>query len=576
MFYRIFVSFLFILSSLPSYSQTDNGKFYVFTIGISDYSNTNGFGDLPNAVLDTDSLQSVLEIKYGAEIYGPLRNEKATRKNIFARFNQLSKDLTENDKLLVWFSGHGEYVPVKNKGYWITSNVSSSTELSEAVSYNDVSSLLSDIKAKHVMLIADACYSGALFSTVRNSRTSNFTLAQRMQKQSRYGLTSGGLTTVYDGERKGSHSPFAKALLELLNTNDQMYLSSEEIGSFLETVVPINSIKVKNKDSHEEYQIPQKGRLKGDYGGIFTVCNPKGDNGVSVEGHVEEKGVKEGFTVEKEFNHEEEVAFYTADFGGVYHRVATNIASISARYTFDIKESDGSVDNIDNLIRANDKLSYCFAQSDVFDEYKVANPILHSVLPLYLEEMHLITLKNSPIKTIEDIDQRQIGVAVPGSGMDFTLNRISKILSLEPVVIRGHIDLLFDYLRKGRIHAIFYVGGSPISKFNTFDESAGNFIELVPIKSDRLSMQYSETVIPKEAYEWLKKDVHTYGSLTLLVTNEDCETEECVSLGITQSIFDSYKDNLLSFGHPKWNEVSLDAIKQSRYTLPYIKRFLIH
>ncbi|MFK7787130.1 MAG: TAXI family TRAP transporter solute-binding subunit [Crocinitomicaceae bacterium] len=569
MFHKLSILPFLILISAVTFSQSSEGKLYVFTIGISDYSNTNGFGDLPNATLDTDSIENVLHQKYGAEIYGPLRNQNATRKNIFARLNQLSKDIRENDKLLIWYSGHGEYVPSKNKGYWITSNVSSSTELSDAISYSDILGLLEDIHAKHILLISDACYSGALFSTLRGGNSSNFTLTQRMHKQSRYALTSGGLTTVFDGEKKGTHSPFAKGLLELLNSNDQMYLSSEQIGSYLENVVPINSIQVKNKEEKEEFQIPQKGRLKGDFGGVFTLYLPGGE--MDLTDHETIDSNTRSTVVTTPLSTVGSIDFFTGNTAGAYFSIANDIATVSKGFPIQIISSGGGVDNLHRLSTSTQKSSFGLAQSDVFDDFKQKYPNLSSVLPLYTEEVHLIALKNNPIESISELNGKIIGVPTQASGTEYTLKRFSNLLGIKPTVMVNNFDKLFYDLKTGRIEAIFYVGGAPIPKFIEFDNAASDFIKLVPVQDSLLDDSYKRSSIPGNSYDWLSNDIATYGILTLLVTNETCENEQCITIEIVRNIVDSYENSLSMFGHPKWGEFDLIDFKNSIYTLPYIK-----
>jgi uncharacterized caspase-like protein len=79
--------------------------------------------------------------------------------------------------------------------------------------------------ARHVLVIADSCYSGALTRSSATSLRSGQTAAQRAadvialnKKRSRTALASGGLAPVLDMGR-GGHSVFAGALIDALNSN---------------------------------------------------------------------------------------------------------------------------------------------------------------------------------------------------------------------------------------------------------------------------------------------------------------------------------------------------------------------
>jgi len=64
------------------------------------------------------------------------------------------------------------------------------------------------IKAKHVMVVADSCFSGTLIRGIKiRERSSNY-IKQIVQKKARTALTSGGIEPVTD-VGGGDHSIFA-------------------------------------------------------------------------------------------------------------------------------------------------------------------------------------------------------------------------------------------------------------------------------------------------------------------------------------------------------------------------------
>lgn len=275
----IIISFVFKTSFLFSQNEEKTeGEFYAFLIGISDYPKESYWSPLPNVKNDIDSIAFILKEKYGAEIR-ILRDKKASRENIYDLFQSYSKIITEKDKYLVYYSGHGFYDNSKNTGYWVPVDAKGNTDRSvySFISYSEILQQLEYIKSKHTFLMADACYSGSMFSTMKGNISKP--IRQRMNLPSRYGITAGNLTTVHDGN-KNSHSPFAEAFLSILKNNNNRYLTSEEVARHIQEVVPENAGEVEDIHGNVQYQQPQTGRLKiiGNQGGIFSFYNPNGKN----------------------------------------------------------------------------------------------------------------------------------------------------------------------------------------------------------------------------------------------------------------------------------------------------------
>jgi hypothetical protein len=78
--------------------------------------------------------------------------------------------------------------------------------------------MLKAIQARHIMVVADSCYSGSLTRDANvDIRDANY-LGRIVQKRARTVLTSGGLEPVADAG-SGGHSVFAAAFLAVLRDN---------------------------------------------------------------------------------------------------------------------------------------------------------------------------------------------------------------------------------------------------------------------------------------------------------------------------------------------------------------------
>jgi WD40 repeat protein len=227
-------------------------KNYLLAIGIDNYSD---WSPLKNAVNDAKSFQEVLKKKYNykEENITIITNEKATKQNIIEAFKLIIEKVGPNDKLIIYFSGHGYYDNVLDEGYWITQDSKKGTE-ADYLPNSFLIKMFKQINAKHIFLIADACFSGSLFIDTQRGNLEN-----AVQSKSRWALTSGRLEFVDDG-RQGEHSPFAKYTLEYLNTNTKSKSSVTDLISY-----------VKEKVTNETKQVPTGNPLNntGDEGGEF-------------------------------------------------------------------------------------------------------------------------------------------------------------------------------------------------------------------------------------------------------------------------------------------------------------------
>jgi hypothetical protein len=155
------------------------------------------------------------------------------RVEILKSFDRLSKRITENDNLLIFFAGHGYYDRETNLGYWLPSDAES--DFTANWIYNDV--LVANLKrihSKHTLLISDACFSGSIFKT-RSLNRSPIVYKKKYDLRSRKAITSGVLENV------PNESIFFRYLIDRLDSNPEQYMSASELFRNLEFPVANNS-----------------------------------------------------------------------------------------------------------------------------------------------------------------------------------------------------------------------------------------------------------------------------------------------------------------------------------------------
>ena len=231
------------------------GNYYAVIIGNQNYDNLI---DLDTPIIDAQSIASLLENKYGFEILDIILD--GTRSDILSKLNNLKNTLQPYDNLLIYYAGHGHY-DVAERGYWLPkdANTVESDDNTNWIPNDDITNLLSKINAKHILVIADSCFSGSLtFRGASNTKNREKLFTNLVTQKTRKALTSGKLEPVLDGGGKG-HSIFANNLLKVLSEN--------------KLVLDVNSlfVEIKNLVSSSSNQTPTYGPIRdtGDEGGDF-------------------------------------------------------------------------------------------------------------------------------------------------------------------------------------------------------------------------------------------------------------------------------------------------------------------
>lgn len=194
------------------------GNYYGLIIGINKYPH---YRDLESAENDARSIDKLLRQRYGFTtrlLLNPTRHE------IIRTISEFRKTLTENDNLLIYYAGHGEYDRVNLRGHWLPSDAEPDSP-ANWISTIDITDAINRMSARHIMVVADSCYSGAISRGDSSALDPGMSDAARSRwlrvmagKRARIVLTSGGLEPVLDGGRDG-HSVFANAFMQVLSSN---------------------------------------------------------------------------------------------------------------------------------------------------------------------------------------------------------------------------------------------------------------------------------------------------------------------------------------------------------------------
>ena len=193
-----------------------NEKYYALVVGNNDYKFLEKLDAAEN---DAVVIANVLEKKYGFEVELLLNADYDTTVN--SLFN-ITKKLKRDDNLLIYYAGHGEIDKAENRGYWLP--VDANDEMrSKWISNQRIVDRIKATKAKHVLLIADSCFSGTLMrsGTLTNKKENIDEKYMSVKKKTRLVITSGGNEPVVDSVG-GNHSLFALKFIDTLKNSENV------------------------------------------------------------------------------------------------------------------------------------------------------------------------------------------------------------------------------------------------------------------------------------------------------------------------------------------------------------------
>lgn len=233
-------------------SEISKGRYYALLIGVNEYDDPN-ITDLDKPVEDAESLYNVLVSKYTFEKENIIFLKNPSYSELFTAFEELEKKLTINDNLLIFYAGHGDWDEKGRIGYWFPSDATKGSSV-KWFRNSSLRDFISSIQARHTVLIADACFSGAIFKTRAAFEESSPAIQKLYELPSRKAMTSGILEEVPD------ESMFMKYLVKRLDENEDQYMPSEVLFNSFKMAVMSNSPNV-----------PQYGTIQnvGDEGGDF-------------------------------------------------------------------------------------------------------------------------------------------------------------------------------------------------------------------------------------------------------------------------------------------------------------------
>ncbi len=223
--------------------------------------------------------------------------------------------------------------------------------------------------------------------------------------------------------------------------------------------------------------------------------------------------------------------------------------------------TQGSVENVDLIGRR--QLESALAQADIASwayhgtgifKSKGAITNLRAIAALFPESIHLVVLKDSPIKSLRDLKGKRVGLGEKESGTLADVRIVIEAAGLTEREVKPDYSRLSDAaagLSARTLDAFFLVGGYPVPA--VAELAAATPIRLVPIGEDgfdKLKKRYpffTRTTIPADAYPGLDAETPTLGLSALWIAGADVPDQ--VIYEITKSLWNEPTRKFLAARH---------------------------
>ena len=252
------------------------------------------------------------------------------------------------------------------------------------------------------------------------------------------------------------------------------------------------------------------------------------------------------------------ISIATGGTGGVYYPYGGAIANVISRNVPGVEATAevtaAAVDNIKLVAAGEADLGYAYPDLayDAMEGkglFKKKLPI-RMVAHLYVSYFHLVTVGNSPIRSVADLRGKRVSTGAPGSGTEVVAFRVLEAFGIHPDrdIKRDRLSVVesVNALKDGKVDAFFWVGGLPTAAILDLAASPGVSMKLIPTDPalpaifKKYGQVYVPAKIPKTTYPKMTAPVGVVGIPNVLVCNTSANPD--LIYKIVKAMFDHKKD----------------------------------
>jgi TRAP transporter TAXI family solute receptor len=278
------------------------------------------------------------------------------------------------------------------------------------------------------------------------------------------------------------------------------------------------------------------------------------------------------------------ISIATGGTGGVYYPMGGGMAAVLSKYVDGMQATaevtGGSVANL-QLIGTGKPyiaLSMTDAALDALkgqDKFKGKPVPVRTLMILYPNRMHVVTIEGTGINTIKDLKGKRVSTGSGGSATEVMAFRVIEAAGLDKDrdMNRERLGVAESVaaLKDRKIDAFFWVGGLPTAAVTDLANSPGvkikmiDHADLVPAMNKKYGNLYVKDTIAKSVYNGMAKDNAQATVMNILVSHQ--KMDDKTAYNIVKAIFD-HRDDLIRV-HKEAENFKLENQKKDASPLPW-------
>jgi TRAP transporter TAXI family solute receptor len=274
----------------------------------------------------------------------------------------------------------------------------------------------------------------------------------------------------------------------------------------------------------------------------------------------------------------------TGGTGGVYYPLGGGMAAVLSKYVDGMQATaevtGGSVANLQLIGTAKPYIALTMSDAtlDAYkgeDKFKGKPVPVRTLMILYPNRMHVVTLDGTSIRRIADLKGKRVSTGSGGSATEVMAFRVIEAAGLDKDkdMRRERLGVAESAaaLKDRKIDAFFWVGGLPTAAVTDLASSPGirvrliDHADLVPAMNRKYGNLYVKDTIGKDVYRGMERDNDQATVMNLLVAHE--KMDDKTAYNIVKTIFDK-RDELIRV-HKEAENIKLENQKKEASPIPW-------
>ncbi|MDB5589970.1 TAXI family TRAP transporter solute-binding subunit [Enterovirga sp.] len=284
------------------------------------------------------------------------------------------------------------------------------------------------------------------------------------------------------------------------------------------------------------------------------------------------------------FAQQKTYAIGTGGTGGVYYPLGGAVASVLSKHLPGVQATaevtGGSVDNLKLIASGQSEIAFTMADAALDaangqDKFKSGKVALRTLLVLYPNRMHVVTVEGTGIDKMSDLKGKRVSTGSPGSATEVMAFRVieaagldkDKDMKRERLSVAESVNAIKDR----KIDAFFWVGGIPTAAVTDLGATPGVKMKLIDHADMAEKMNakygklYSPSTIAKGVYPGTTADNKNTEVWNILVTGDKMSDDDAYK--IVKVLLEKKAD--LVAVHKEAEAFSIDNQVQDRSSIPF-------